>query len=223
MSKSLIRIFTIKKGVGYMARESGIETNFVEIGKRVLNSDQVAQVQIELLRPNSMVLVGSWSNSLDLVETKINSVCGIKPDPLPGNCVTINETIIACLSPGQFLLLSAAEDLYDKLNDLMMPNASTVLDLKHSRIGFRLSGAFATAVLAKGLAVDIAEPNFPVSSAMQTTIDHITTIIIRNNVEVFDLYVPSSFGQSFAHWLTDASLEYGYAIGDFAKVIQLSA
>ena len=201
-----------------MGNSFGIESNFLESGKQVINPDYGAQVQIDLLRPNSMVLVGAWPNSLELVTTKLKSVCGIQPDSTPGCGVISKESIIACLTPGRFLLLSEASDIFEKLNDLMMPNASTVLDLSHSRIGYRISGPAVSRVLAKGLAIDTDESMFPALSVTQSTIDHVSVLIICIKPGVFDLYVPSSFAQSIAHWLTDASLEYGYSVGEFVKV-----
>ncbi len=201
-----------------MSSEIGLATNFLEIGKQEANPNHHTPVLIELLRPNSIVMVGAWNNSLDLVETKIKSVCDIKPESSPGRCSTTEDTIIACLTPGQFLFISEVEDLFGKLNDLMMPNASTVLDLRHSRIGYRVSGTLAKMVLAKGLAVDTTDANFPDLSAIQTTIDHVSSLVIRRKTDMFDIYVPSSFAQSFAHWLTDASLEYGYTVGNYAKI-----
>ena len=202
-----------------MTNEIGIKSNFLEIGTQVMHPDHGVQVQIEPIRPNSMVLVGAWPNSLDLVETKINSVCGIKPEQITGRCTCSEETIIVYLTPGRFLLISDSKDLHSKLSDLMMPNASTVLDLQHNRIGFRISGSLAKTVLMKGVAVDTSDTSFPESSAIQTAIDHVACLIVRSRLDKFDIYVPSSFGQSFAHWLTDASLEYGYDIGDFGNVI----
>ena len=190
-------------------------------GYRYKNHYGECELEISAHRPGSIQLVGAWPDSLADVCQKLRPICGGSPENKPGSCIQASGVLTTCLSPGQFLILADADSLEVQLRESFSTSEATIVDLGHSRTGFRLSGSKVRPLLAKGLAVDLDESVFPTLSSVQTTIDHVGALVVRLNRELFDIFVPSSFGRSFAHWLLDAALEFGYAVGEPAT-LQLS-
>jgi sarcosine oxidase subunit gamma len=89
---------------------------------------------------------------------------------------------------------------------MFTPHEAVVTDLGHSRTVIRITGTSATALLARGIAIDLDDGAFPVDRFAQTAIREVGVLLHRAAGESFDLYVPRSFAAWLWDWLTEAAL-----------------
>lgn len=113
--------------------------------------------------------------------------------------------------PGQWFVigdapLSAAE-IFGKTP--LLDGKASISDQGHGRVRIGISGPAVEAVLAKGTAVDLALPNFPVDHSAMTLIGHISALISRTGTESFELLVLRGFAGSLWDELIQMSLEFG--------------
>ncbi|WP_426239658.1 sarcosine oxidase subunit gamma family protein [Pararhizobium sp. DWP1-1-3] len=113
--------------------------------------------------------------------------------------------------PGQWFVigdapLSAAE-IFAKTP--LLDGKASISDQGHGRVRIGISGMSVEAVLAKGTAVDLALPNFPVGHSAMTLIGHISALISRTGPESFELLVLRGFAESLWDELIQMSLEFG--------------
>ena len=115
--------------------------------------------------------------------------------------------------PGKWLTVSESEEPYTFIADLrdkLEGTDATVTDLSHARTVIRITGKHAPDVLCKGCPADIEAMQS--GECLATLMGTLSSVVhCREAGQTFDVYVFRSFGQSFWEWLTDASLEYGYA------------
>lgn len=128
----------------------------------------------------------------------------------PGSS-TLGETLtvlwgglrrFAVVGPGAVLA-----DLAPRLAGALEGRAQ-VVDLGHARVPFRLSGAGARTVLAKGSVVDFHEAAFAVGHVAHTSLAHLSALVhLRDATPTFDLWVHRSTVVDFHEWLEIASRE----------------
>lgn len=100
-----------------------------------------------------------------------------------------------------------AAGLKKKLGD-----AASVIDQSHGRVTFRISGAKARALLAKGTPVDLHMDEFPAGKSAVTQMAHVGVHLTRTATDEFELSVFRGFSESFWEWLTEQALEFGYQV-----------
>lgn len=130
--------------------------------------------------------------------------------PQPGDLAGSSKLAIATIGPDRHHLV--ARSLHDA--DLAeLEQAFAVTDLSHAQCGLRIAGQ-ATAVLRKGLKVNLDLAQWPPLRAVRTSFHHVGVLVLRWEAEMFDLYVSRSFAVSFWDALSDAALEQGWVCAD---------
>lgn len=159
-------------------------------------------VSIRAIGRQSIALVSGWAgDGYAAFERQLGADLGVVL-PEVGRVVEGKDVCVAGFGRGQYLLLAAT------MPQLNIGAGGVTSDLSHGRCGTRISGGQAAFVLNKGLAVDLSLMQFPVGSVAQSSIDHIGVWLFRRDDQTFDLYVATSYAQSFGEWLADAALEF---------------
>ena len=132
----------------------------------------------------------------------------LKNEPLT---VVFNETTrIMWNGPKNWLLVSTKKDLLKEILDNFKETDFAITDLSHSRAIIEIEGKDTIEVLKKGCPFDFnkLEKNNSINSTyngIAFTVDKLDDN--PNKVRLFSL---RSFGESFYHSITDASLEFGF-------------
>ena len=120
------------------------------------------------------------------------------------------NTRILWNSPKNWLLISSNKDLIKKIYETFKESDFAVTDLSHSRTIIEIEGKNTKEVLKKGCPFDFN--SFSKDSCINSIYNGIafTADMIEEKPEKIRLLALRSFGESFYHSITDASLEFGY-------------
>ncbi len=137
---------------------------------------------------------------------------GLKLSNEPLKVVSNKDTRILWNSPKNWLFVSSSKNLIKDISEIFKETDFAVTDLSHSRAVFEIEGENTKEVLKKGCPYNfnILEKNNSINSiynGIAFTLD-----VLDNNPNKIRLFTLRSFGESFYHSITDASLEYGYAV-----------
>ena len=128
----------------------------------------------------------------------------------PMSVVSNSNTRILWNGPKNWLLVSTKKDLLKEISKVFKETDFAVTDLSHSRAIIEIEGSDAIEVLKKGCPFNfnILDKNKSINSTyngIAFTID-----MLDDNPNKIRLFALRSFGESFYHSITDASLEFGY-------------
>ena len=120
------------------------------------------------------------------------------------------ETRILWSAPRTCLVLSNKENIIETIKKSCNEKDFATTDISHSRAVIQIQGTKAKEILKKGSPINFNE--FGINKCVGTVFHGINIIIdsISNDPDTFNLLVLRSFGESFYHHITDASLEFGY-------------
>jgi sarcosine oxidase subunit gamma len=123
---------------------------------------------------------------------------------------TNKETRILWSSPRTWLIISYKKNIIEEINKNCTADNFAVTDISHSRAVIKIKGINAREVLKKGCPLNINE--IKKNYCAGTIFNGITIIIdcFDDSPDTFNLLTLRSFGESFYHHITDASLEFGY-------------
>ena len=132
----------------------------------------------------------------------------LKNEPL--SVVSDNDTRILWNGPKNWLLVSTKKDLLKSIIDVFKETDFAVTDLSHSRSIIEIEGEDVKEVLKKGCPFNfnILDKNNSINSTYNGIA--FTVDVIKSNPSKLRLFSLRSFGESFYHSITDASLEFGY-------------
>jgi len=132
----------------------------------------------------------------------------LKNEPL--SVVSDNDTRILWNGPKNWLLVSTKKDLLKSIIDVFKETDFAVTDLSHSRSIIEIEGEDVKEVLKKGCPFNfnILDKNNSINSTYNGIA--FTLDVIKSNPSKLRLFSLRSFGESFYHSITDASLEFGY-------------
>ena len=156
-----------------------------------------------------IVQIAQYKNST--VSFKNINIDGLKFKDKPLEVVCNNSTRILWNGPKNWLLVSTKKDLLKIILEEFKAKDFAVTDLSHSRAIIEIEGQDAKEVLKKGCPFNFntLEKNNSVNSTYNG---------IAFTVDMFDskpdkirMLVLRSFGESFYHSITDASLEFGFS------------
>ena len=121
-----------------------------------------------------------------------------------------NDTRILWNGPKNWLLVSTKKDLLNNISQIFKETDFAVTDLSHSKAIIEIEGKDAKEVLKKGCPFDFntLESNNSINSTYNGIA--FTVDILDDNPNKVRLFALRSFGESFYHSITDASLEFGY-------------
>ena len=132
----------------------------------------------------------------------------LKNEPLT---VVFNETTrIMWNGPKNWLLVSTKKDLIKNLVDKFKDADFAVTDLSHSRAIIEIEGNDTIEVLKKGCPFNFN--TLDKNNSINSTYNGIAFTLDRlgENTNKVRLFVLRSFGESFYHSISDASLEFGF-------------
>ena len=135
---------------------------------------------------------------------------GLKLKDEPLNVINNKETRILWNGPKNWLLVSTKKDLLKNILENFKETDFAITDLSHSKAIIEIEGQDVREVLKKGCPFNFnsLEKNNSINSiynGIAFTLD-----MLNNNPDKVRLFALRSFGESFYHSITDASLEFGY-------------
>ena len=172
------------------------------------NKDEKNLIKILEVKDLLIVQLVQYKNSLLKIEDL--EIDGLK---LNNQALTITHNIntrILWNSPKNWLLMSINKDLIKKINETFKESDFAVTDLSHSRSIIEIEGKNAKEVLKKGCPFNFN--SFSKNSCTNSIYNGISfsADMVEENPDKIRLITLRSFGESFYHSITDASLEFGY-------------
>ena len=165
-------------------------------------------LEISEIKNFLIVQIVQYKSSKVLIES-IN-IDGLKLINEPLKVKNNQETRILWNGPKNWLLVSSKKDLLKDILHTFKETDFAVTDLSHSRAIIELEGQYTKEVLKKGCPF-----NFNIlkkDNSINSTYNGIALTIdmLNDNPDTVRLFVLRSFGESFYHSITDASLEFGF-------------
>ena len=135
---------------------------------------------------------------------------GLKFKDEPLKVINNNDTRILWNGPKNWLLVSTKKNLIKNVLQNFKESDFAVTDLSHSRATIEIEGQEVKEVLKKGCPFNFnsLEKDNSINSiynGIAFTVD-----LIKDNPDKVRLFALRSFGESFYHSITDASLEFGF-------------
>ena len=132
----------------------------------------------------------------------------LKDEPL--RIANNNDTRILWNGPKNWLLVSTKKDLFKIISQNFQETDFAVTDLSHSRAIIQIEGHEVKEILKKGCPFNFNtfEKNHSINSSYSGIA--FTVDMLNDNPYKVRLFVLRSFGESFYHSITDASLEFGF-------------
>ena len=137
-------------------------------------------------------------------------VDGLKLKDEPLNVMQNNDTRVLWNGPKNWLLISTNHDLIKNVLQNFKETDFAVTDLSHSKAIIEIEGQDAKEVLKKGCPFNFntLEKNNSINSTYNGIA--FTVDMLDDNPDKIRLFTLRSFGESFYHSITDASLEFGF-------------
>ena len=174
------------------------------------NSENQNSILINEISNIYIVQIAKYKNSTQNTEDiKIN---GLNLPTTSGQVNSIKEERILWNGPNNWLYISLLKNPIDILESNLNKNNFAITDLSHSRTIISLEGIDVKEVLKKGCPFNFN--NLKKNNCANSVFNGITLTIdvVEDNPDKIYLYVLRSFGESFYHAITDATLEFGYKI-----------
>ena len=155
-----------------------------------------------------IVQIVQYKNSIASIESI--DIDGLKFKDEPLNVVHDNNTRILWNGPKNWLLVSTKKDLLNNISQIFKETDFAVTDLSHSKAIIEIEGKDAKEVLKKGCPFNFN--TLEINNSINSTYNGIafTVDMLDDNPNKVRLFALRSFGESFYHSITDASLEFGY-------------
>jgi len=155
-----------------------------------------------------IVQIVQYKNSTVSIESI--DIDGLKFKDEPLNVVHDNDTRILWNGPKNWLLVSTKKDLLNNILQIFKETDFAVTDLSHSKAIIEIEGKDAKEVLKKGCPFNFN--TLEINNSINSTYNGIafTVDMLDDNPNKVRLFALRSFGESFYHSITDASLEFGY-------------
>ena len=155
-----------------------------------------------------IVQIVQYKNSSISVESINVDGLNFKDEPL--NVTNNSETRILWNGPKNWFLISSKKDLLKIVLEIFKDTDFAITDLSHSRAIIELEGEEAIEVLKKGCPFNFN--NLEKNNSINSTYNGIAFTVdkLDDNPNKIRLFTLRSFGESFYHSITDASLEFGY-------------
>ena len=172
-------------------------------GKNENNLLKISEIKNLLI-----VQIVQYKNSTVSIESI--DIDGLKFKDEPLNVVHDNDTRILWNGPKNWLLVSTKKDLLNNILQIFKETDFAVTDLSHSKAIIEIEGKDAKEVLKKGCPFNFN--TLEINNSINSTYNGIafTVDMLDDNPNKVRLFALRSFGESFYHSVTDASLEFGY-------------
>ena len=155
-----------------------------------------------------IVQIVQYKNSSVSVESI--DIDGLKLKDEPLKVVSNNETRILWNGPKNWFLVSTKKDLLKDIIQNFNETDFAITDLSHSRAVIQIEGSEVKEVLKKGCPYNFN--SLEKNNSINSTYNGIAFMVdmLDDNPDKVRLFTLRSFGESFYHSVTDASLEFGY-------------
>ena len=172
------------------------------------NKNDNELLQISEIKDLLIVQIVQYKNSSISVESINVDGLNFKNEPL--NVTNNSETRILWNGPKNWFLISTKKDLLKIVLETFKDTDFAITDLSHSRAIIELEGEEAIEVLKKGCPFNFntLEKNNSINSTYNGIA--FTVDMLDDKPNKLRLFALRSFGESFYHSITDASLEFGY-------------
>ena len=172
------------------------------------NKNDNELLQISEIKDLLIVQIVQYKNSSITVESINVDGLNFKDEPL--NVTNNSETRILWNGPKNWFLISTKKDLLKIVLETFKDTDFAITDLSHSRAIIELEGEEAIEVLKKGCPFNFntLEKNNSINSTYNGIA--FTVDMLDDKPNKLRLFALRSFGESFYHSITDASLEFGY-------------
>jgi sarcosine oxidase subunit gamma len=155
-----------------------------------------------------IVQIVQYKNSSISIESINVDGLNFKDEPL--NVTNNSETRILWNGPKNWFLISSKKDLLKIVLETFKDTDFAITDLSHSRAIIELEGEEAIEVLKKGCPFNFN--TLEKNNSINSTYNGIAFMVdmLDDKPNKLRLFTLRSFGESFYHSITDASLEFGY-------------
>ena len=172
-------------------------------GKNENNLLKISEIKNLLL-----VQIVQYKNSTASIESTEIDGLRLKDEPL--NVISNNDTRVLWNGPKNWLLVSTKKDLLNNILQIFKETDFAVTDLSHSKAIIEIEGKDAKEVLKKGCPFNFN--TLEINNSINSTYNGIafTVDMLDENPNKVRLFALRSFGESFYHSISDASLEFGY-------------
>ena len=155
-----------------------------------------------------IVQIVQYKNSSISVESINVDGLNFRDEPL--NVTNNSETRILWNGPKNWFLISTKKDLLKIVLETFKDTDFAITDLSHSRAIIELEGEEAIEVLKKGCPFNFN--TLEKNNSINSTYNGIAFMVdmLDDKPNKLRLFTLRSFGESFYHSITDASLEFGY-------------
>ena len=170
--------------------------------------DEINLLKISEIKNLLIVQIVQYKNSTVSIESIDFDGLRLKDESL--HVVNNNDTRILWNGPKNWLLVSTKKDLFKNILKNFQDTDFAVTDLSHSRAIIQLEGQEVKEVLKKGCPFNFntLEKNNSINSTFNGIA--FTVDMMNENPDKARLLTLRSFGESFYHSITDASLEFGF-------------
>ena len=156
-----------------------------------------------------IIQIAQYKNSTTELEKL--EIDGLKLKNMPLKVVNNDNTRILWNGPKNWLFVSSKKELLKDVVEIFDEKNFAVTDLSHSRAIIEIEGTEAKEVLKKGCPYNFNEleknnSTNSICNGIAFTID-----MLDSDPNKFRIMVLRSFGESFYHSITDASLEFGFS------------
>ena len=172
------------------------------------NKNDNELLQISEIKDLLIVQIVQYKNSSISVESINVDGLNFKDEPL--NVTNNSETRILWNGPKNWFLISTKKDLLKIVLETFKDTDFAITDLSHSRAIIELEGEEAIEVLKKGCPFNFN--TLEKNNSINSTYNGIAFMVdmLDDKPNKLRLFTLRSFGESFYHSITDASLEFGY-------------
>ena len=155
-----------------------------------------------------IVQIVQFKNSI--ISSDNIDIDGLKLKDVALSVVSNNDTRILWNGPKNWLLVSKKKSIFKDIYEAFKETDFAVTDLSHARAIIELEGQDVKEVLKKGCPFNFN--SLDKNNSINSTFNGIsfTLDMLDNKPDKVRLFVLRSFGESFYHSITDASLEFGF-------------
>ena len=165
-------------------------------------------LNIRELKNLNIIQINQYKNS----KMHLNNITidGLDLSAKSSKVLSNKYTRILWNGPNTWLVVSLKEDIVKIIKEKCEDEDFAITDISHSRAVIQIKGSQAAEVLKKGCPINFN--GFEKDDCAGSVFHGINIIIdcVNDKPYGFNLFILRSFGESFYHHITDASLEFGY-------------
>ena len=172
------------------------------------DKDENNLLRISEIKNLLIVQIVKYKNSKVSIENF--DIDGLKLKDKPLGVINNNDTRILWNGPQNWLLVSTKKDLLKNISQDLNEADFAVTDLSHSKAIIEIEGQEVKEVLKKGCPYNFS--SLEKNNSINSTYNGIafTVDLLNDNPDKVRLFALRSFGESLYHYITDASLEFGF-------------